>query len=75
MYGHATDLLSASKNYLMTKLNELYQLYGLFDDVADPGADTGAGRDRLRRIELVRLGADLLAEEDTASGQPVVAEG
>ena len=36
IYGHSTALLSGSKNYLMKKIIELYQLYGLFDQVSDP---------------------------------------
>lgn len=36
IFGHATALLSGSKNYLMKKLVELYQLYNLFDDIRSP---------------------------------------
>ena len=36
MFGHATALLSGSKNYLMKKVIELYRLYGLFDRVSGP---------------------------------------
>jgi len=36
MFGHATALLSGSKNYLMKQLIELYQQYDLFDDGSGP---------------------------------------
>ena len=36
IFGHATALLSGSKNYLMKQLIELYQRYGLFDAVEPP---------------------------------------
>ncbi|EMA15190.1 putative ATP-binding protein [Haloarcula marismortui ATCC 33800] len=36
IFGHATSLLSGSKNYLMKKTVELYQLYNLFDRVSEP---------------------------------------
>jgi hypothetical protein len=36
IFGHATSLLSGSKNYLMKKIVELYTLYNLFDQVAPP---------------------------------------
>jgi len=36
VFGHATALLSGSKNYLMKKIVELYQLYGLFQRVSEP---------------------------------------
>ncbi|WP_336327584.1 ATP-binding protein [Halovenus sp. HT40] len=36
IYGHATSLLSGSKNYLMKKIIELYTLYNLFDKVSEP---------------------------------------
>jgi hypothetical protein len=36
MFGHATALLSGSKNYLMKQIIEIYRLYGLFDTVAAP---------------------------------------
>jgi hypothetical protein len=36
IFGHATALLSGSKNYLLTQLIGLYQIYGLFDEVAPP---------------------------------------
>jgi len=36
VFGHATALLSGSKNYLLKKLIELYRLYGLFDQVSEP---------------------------------------
>ncbi|SDX66037.1 ATP-binding protein [Halobellus clavatus] len=36
IYGHATSLLSGSKNYLMKKIVELYTLYNLFDKVSEP---------------------------------------
>ena len=36
IFGHATDLLSGSKNYLIKQLTTLYKLYGLFDDVSPP---------------------------------------
>jgi DNA-binding PadR family transcriptional regulator len=36
VFGHATALLSGSKNYLLKKLIELYRLYGLFDDISEP---------------------------------------
>ena len=36
IFGHATSLLSGSKNYLMKKIVELYQVYGLFDVVSGP---------------------------------------
>ncbi|RMB12931.1 ATP-binding protein [Haloplanus aerogenes] len=36
IFGHATALLSGSKNYLMKKVVELYQLYNLFDRVEKP---------------------------------------
>lgn len=34
IFGHATSLLSGSKNYLMKKIIELYILYNLFDRVS-----------------------------------------
>ncbi|MDZ7688620.1 MAG: ATP-binding protein [Halobacteriales archaeon] len=34
--GHATALLSGSKNYLLKRVIELYKLYGLFDEVSPP---------------------------------------
>jgi len=36
IFGHSTALLSGSKNYLMKKIIELYQLYNLFDRVSAP---------------------------------------
>lgn len=36
IFGHATALLSGSKNYLMKQISELYQLYNLFEEVAAP---------------------------------------
>ncbi|WP_236544811.1 ATP-binding protein [Salinirussus salinus] len=36
IFGHATSLLSGSKNYLMKKVIELYTLYNLFDKVSEP---------------------------------------
>lgn len=36
IFGHATALLSGSKNYLMKKIVELYRLYNLFDQVSRP---------------------------------------
>jgi len=36
IFGHATSLLSGSKNYLMKKIIELYTLYNLFDKVSEP---------------------------------------
>ena len=36
IFGHATSLLSGSKNYLMKKIIELYTLYKLFDRVSPP---------------------------------------
>ena len=36
IFGHATSLLSGSKNYLMKKIIELYTLYNLFDRVSEP---------------------------------------
>jgi DNA-binding PadR family transcriptional regulator len=36
VFGHATALLSGSKNYLLKKLIELYRLYGLFDQISEP---------------------------------------
>jgi len=36
IFGHATSLLSGSKNYLMKQIIELYKTYNLFDDVAEP---------------------------------------
>jgi len=36
IFGHATALLSGSKNYLMKQIIELYEFYGLFDEVSDP---------------------------------------
>ena len=36
IFGHATALLSGSKNYLMKKIVELYTLYNLFDKVSEP---------------------------------------
>jgi DNA helicase HerA-like ATPase len=36
IFGHATALLSGSKNYLMKGLIGLYRLYGLFDEVSEP---------------------------------------
>lgn len=36
IFGHATALLSGSKNYLMRSIIQLYQLYDLFDHVNAP---------------------------------------
>ncbi|NLV03871.1 ATP-binding protein [Haloferax volcanii] len=36
IFGHATSLLSGSKNYLLKKIIELYDLYGLFEEVSGP---------------------------------------
>lgn len=36
IFGHATALLSGSKNYLMAQLINLYQCYDLFEEVAPP---------------------------------------
>ena len=36
IFGHATSLLSGSKNYLLKKIIELYRLYGLFEWVSSP---------------------------------------
>jgi hypothetical protein len=36
IFGHATALLSGSKNYLMKSLIGLYRLYELFDEVSEP---------------------------------------
>jgi DNA-binding MarR family transcriptional regulator len=36
IFGHATALLSGSKNYLMKKILELYRLYNLFNQVSEP---------------------------------------
>jgi DNA-binding MarR family transcriptional regulator len=36
IFGHATALLSGSKNYLMKKVIELYRLYSLFQQVSSP---------------------------------------
>jgi len=36
IFGHATALLSGSKNYLMKKIIRLYRLYGLFERMEPP---------------------------------------
>jgi len=36
MFGHATSLLSGSKNYLLKSVIELYRFYGLFDECSPP---------------------------------------
>ncbi|TQQ83001.1 ATP-binding protein [Halonotius terrestris] len=36
IFGHATSLLSGSKNYFMKKIIELYRLYSLFNRVSEP---------------------------------------
>jgi hypothetical protein len=36
MFGHATALLSGSKNYLLKQVIELYRLYDLFEEVTPP---------------------------------------
>ncbi|WP_436935726.1 ATP-binding protein [Halovenus marina] len=36
VFGHATALLSGSKNYLLKKIVELYRLYNLFQEVSAP---------------------------------------
>jgi DNA-binding MarR family transcriptional regulator len=36
IFGHATSLLSGSKNYLLKKVIRLYKLYGLFDKISPP---------------------------------------
>jgi len=36
VFGHATSLLSGSKNYLIKKIVELYRLYNLFNRVSPP---------------------------------------
>lgn len=36
IFGHATSLLSGSKNHLMKQIIELYRLYDLFDSVSPP---------------------------------------
>lgn len=36
IFGHATSLLSGSKNYLLRQIIELYQLYDLFEQVTGP---------------------------------------
>jgi hypothetical protein len=36
IYGHATSLLSGSKNYLFKSIVELYRLYDLFDECSPP---------------------------------------
>jgi hypothetical protein len=36
IFGHATALLSGSKNYLMKRIVELYRLYNLFSRVSEP---------------------------------------
>lgn len=36
IFGHATALLSGSKNYLMKQIIKLYELYDLFDAVTEP---------------------------------------
>ena len=36
VFGHATALLSGSKNYLMAKIIDLYQEYDLFENVIEP---------------------------------------
>jgi len=36
IFGHATALLSGSKNYLLKRIVELYTLYNLFDRVSEP---------------------------------------
>jgi hypothetical protein len=36
IFGHATALLSGSKNYLMKQVIELYNLYDLFEEIAPP---------------------------------------
>jgi len=36
IFGHATALLSASKNYLMKQIIALYRLYDLFEEVSPP---------------------------------------
>jgi len=36
IFGHSTALLSGSKNYLLKKIVELYELYNLFDRVEEP---------------------------------------
>ena len=36
IFGHATALLSGSKNYLMKSLINLYQLYRLFEEAGEP---------------------------------------
>jgi hypothetical protein len=36
LFGHATALLSGSKNHLMKQVIELYRLYDLFDEVVPP---------------------------------------
>jgi len=36
IFGHATALLSASKNYVMKRLLRLYRAYDLFDEIESP---------------------------------------
>lgn len=36
IFGHATSLLSGSKNYLLKSVIELYRFYGLFDECSPP---------------------------------------
>jgi len=36
IFGHSTALLSGSKNYLLKKIVELYELYNLFDRASEP---------------------------------------
>lgn len=36
IFGHATALLSGSKNYLLKSIINLYRVYGLFDEVSPP---------------------------------------
>jgi len=60
IFGHATALLSGSKNYLMKQLIELYRLYGLFDAVEPPYPSLHELQESLEtdKINYVRKTAD-----------------
>jgi hypothetical protein len=60
VFGHATALLSGSKNHLMKQLVELYRLYGLFEEVSAPYPSLHEFEELLRQenINYVRKQSD-----------------
>lgn len=60
IFGHATALLSGSKNHLLKQVFELYRLYNLFDWVSEPYPSLHELEDliKMEKINFVRTSSD-----------------